>query len=173
MSEAYNLYLKTHIDTVYKCLRWMIDNLDLSCDEIIMIANLIILDDHDDSKYGEEYKPYDNYFYGKEQSDKIKESFDYAWLHHIHNNPHHWQHWVLINDDSRDGTYALEMPLKYVFEMVADWWSFSWRNDDLYEMFYWYAEHKNRIIFHPKTRECVENLLKKIELKLKEQEKNG
>ena len=66
---------------------------------------------HDQSKYDEEeYEAYDDYFYGKEGKDEddiavIDNAFDYAWLHHIHHNPHHWQYWVLVNDD--DGTKAL------------------------------------------------------------------
>src|SRR5688572_29402107 len=26
-------------------------------------------------------------------------AFDKAWLHHQHRNPHHWQHWLLREDD--------------------------------------------------------------------------
>src|SRR5947207_278928 len=29
----------------------------------------------------------------------VDEAFDGAWLHHQHVNKHHWQHWVLRNDD--------------------------------------------------------------------------
>ncbi|MFR1480703.1 MAG: DUF5662 family protein [Hydrogeniiclostridium mannosilyticum] len=29
----------------------------------------------------------------------VVQAFQRAWLLHIHRNPHHWQHWVLINDD--------------------------------------------------------------------------
>lgn len=45
-------------------------------------------------------------------------SFDEAFLHHIHNNKHHWQHWVL-----HPGR-PVEMPYVYIAEMVADWMSF-------------------------------------------------
>ena len=115
---------------------------------------------HDLSKYGaEEYSAYDNYFYGKKTED-VKRAFDYAWLHHIHNNPHHWQYWVLINDE--DGTKALEMPEEYALEMVCDWWAFSHKSGNLKEIFDWYKSHKKNMILHEKTRKFVEDLLDKI-----------
>lgn len=56
---------------------------------------------HDMSKNTpDEYTPYDNYFYG-EQTPAIIEAFNRAWLMHIHRNPHHWQYWVLINDEPK------------------------------------------------------------------------
>lgn len=71
---------------------------------------------HDDSKYSvEEY-----YAYGTTKN--------YAWNHHIHSNPHHWQYWII------------PMPLNYI---ICDWWSFSFRRGDLTE------------IFHPATRGAV------------------
>lgn len=45
--------------------------------------------------------------------------FNIAWLHHIHNNPHHWNHWIIQNDT--DGVEVIRMPEKYAKEMVADW----------------------------------------------------
>lgn len=78
---------------------------------------------HDRSKYSdEEYIPYIEYFYGT-KSKKIDTEFNYAWLHHIHNNPHHWQYWVLKHDDKPEE--ALEMPYEYIIEMFCDHWSFS------------------------------------------------
>jgi hypothetical protein len=119
---------------------------------------------HDASKYtDEEYKAYDDYFYGI-KTKKVKNDFDYAWLHHIHQNPHHWQHWVLINDE--DGTYALEMPENYVIEMISDWWSFSHKTGNLSEIFEWYKSHKKNMILHENTRKLVEEILDKIKKEL-------
>lgn len=39
---------------------------------------------------------------------EVVENFNRAWLLHIHRNPHHWQHWVLINDDPELGETVLE-----------------------------------------------------------------
>ena len=70
-------------------------------------------------------------------------------------NPHHWQHWVLINDDPGEGEVLLEMPYNYIIEMICDWWAFSWEKGNLSEIFSWYDEHKDYIKLHPNTRETV------------------
>ena len=49
----------------------------------------------------------------------------FAWLHHIHRNPHHWEYWVLVQPtdtpaDYHSGRIPLTMPEGYVREMVAD-----------------------------------------------------
>ena len=92
-----------------------------------------IIQRHDESKSSaEEYGPYVDYFYGVRDSETDKR-FNRAWLHHIQENPHHWQHWVLLQDDGSEE--CLDMPYWYAVEMVADWWSFSWKTGDLYEIF--------------------------------------
>lgn len=50
---------------------------------------------------------------------EVEAAFDVAWVQHQHRNPHHWQHWVLREDDG--ATKLLPMPDRYVREMVADW----------------------------------------------------
>ena len=68
-----------------------------------------------------------------------------------------------MQDDGKyrdpDKVVALEMPKIYALEMVADWWSFSWRSGNLAEVFCWYGAHKDSIILHPSTREYVEGVL--------------
>lgn len=160
MSQKYTQYLVDHITNVENAYNWLVDHklVDISKD----------MSDHDLSKYGtDEYTAYDDYFYG-EKTNAVKDAFDYAWLHHIHANPHHWQHWVLINDE--DGTKALEMPKEYVYEMIADWWAFSWKSGNLREIFEWYKNHKKNIILHEKTRKLVEDILAKIKKILDEEE---
>ena len=74
---------------------------------------------HDMSKFQlKEYDAYDKYFYSN-RTKEVEKAFNYAWLHHIHANPHHWQYWVLKHDDEPEE--ALEMPVEYVYEMIADW----------------------------------------------------
>lgn len=154
MSKEYNSYINEHLNNVRDAYLWLQEHRIIKTD----IDDQIYL--HDDSKYSDdEYRAYDKYFYGK-RTKKVKEDFDYAWLHHIHNNPHHWQYWVLVNDD--DGTIGLEMPEEYVIEMICDWWSFSWKTNNLYEIFNWYENHKNKMILHNKTKKLVEDILDKI-----------
>lgn len=170
MSESYDRYLYRHVDCVQKGLRWMETKIPdiASYEEFILATGNAI--SHDDSKnFQDEYSAYDAYFYGGNRSHKVVQDFNYAWLHHIHSNPHHWQYWVLINDDPEDGTVALEMPIEYILEMISDWWTFSWLNGDLYEIFKWYEEHKERMILHKKTRELVEHILQRIKEVLDEE----
>ena len=174
MSYAYDQYLSEHIGNVNKSLHWMLDNLGLK-EEKTALEEAMVSFNHDESKYStEEYDAYDQYFYGGNRSYKVVQDFNYAWLHHIHQNPHHWQYWVLINDDpgeDENGTpheylfgnfVALMIPLPYIFEMIADWWSFSWKKGNLFEIFNWYAEHRNYQYIHPESRKIIEAILKKI-----------
>lgn len=161
MSQKYDEYLKNHIDNVQKGYLWLRTNLPdifkiyTDADEIIHSISL-----HDQSKYKpDEYEAYDTYFYGDEKTTAIERAFNKAWLLHIHRNPHHWQYWVLINDDPSEGTICLEMPFHYIIEMICDWWAFSWQKKDLSEIFTWYDEHSPYIKLAPKTREIVEEIL--------------
>lgn len=168
MSAKYSEYISNHIANVKKAYLWLKDRaiIDLKEAEADFLNQLNI---HDLSKYSEEeYYAYDSYFYGTE-TEKAKKDFDYAWLHHIHENPHHWQHWVLVNDD--EGTYALEMPKEFVYEMICDWWSFSHKTDNLYEIFDWYKAHSKKMILHENTRKLVEEILDKIKTELDKEKK--
>lgn len=170
MSVEYNDYLNEHIMNVNRAYDWLRTNLrEVASPNCDFTSLLYYFGHHDESKYNiKEYNAYDAYFYGPMSKD-VKENFNYAWLHHIHENPHHWQYWVLINDDPEEGTIALDIPYKYVIEMICDWWSFSWKTGNLYEIFDWYNTHKNHMILSEHTRELVEEILNKIKVKLDEQ----
>lgn len=128
---------------------------------------------HDKSKYSdEEYDAYDAYFYG-EKTPEVEEAFNKAWLHHIHNNPHHWQHWVLINDDPELGEIVLDMPYANIIEMICDWWSFSWKAGNLYEIFDWYEKKKDYMKLSKNTRTTVEEMLSLIREKLDQLKSEG
>jgi len=165
MSLAYDEYLAEHIGNVNKGLNWMLDNLGLSHEEKAALETAMLRSDHDESKYSiEEYDPYDRYFYGGNRSYKVVQDFNYAWLHHIHQNPHHWQYWVLLEDDPEAGLpyKTLPIPLPYIFEMIADWWSFSWKSGNLFEIFNWYAEHRDKQYINLNSRMILERILEKI-----------
>lgn len=174
MSKEYDNYLTSHIDAVRNAVDWMvknnIGNVRYLRGELVagvVAAKLVSnVQAHDKSKFLiEEYEPYDAYFYGERDED----AFDVAWLHHIHHNPHHWQHWLLFEDENDGKPRPLEMPKEYALEMVADWWSFSWRSGNLREVFGWYDEHKDKIVLHPNTRRFVESVLGEIDEKLREE----
>lgn len=63
---------------------------------------------------------------------------------------------------------CIEMPYKYVIEMICDWWSFSWSTGNLYEIFNWYEDHKKTMQLHKNTRKLVEDILSQIKKKLDE-----
>ena len=167
MSKEYDDYLKSHIDAVRNAVDWMVENNvgDVRKLRGGLVAARLVSNARapDESKFLiEEYKPYDAYFYGE----RDEGAFDVAWLHHIHANPHHWQHWLLFEDENDGKPKPLEMPKEHALEMVADWWSFSWRSGNLREVFGWYGEHKGRIVLHPSTRKYVESVLGEIDEKL-------
>lgn len=169
MSVDYHKYLDQHLGNVYKGYEWIRDNLP----EILNGEDYEwqLRYDHDTSKYGvEEYDAYDKYFYGPSKTEEVKKNFNLAWLHHIHNNPHHWQYWVLINDDPGEGMTILDMPHNYIIEMICDWWSFSWTKGNLYEIFKWYDDHKAYMKLSENTRKTVEDILEKMKTKLDEAE---
>jgi Family of unknown function (DUF5662) len=115
---------------------------------------------HDWSKFlPEEWGPYAEFFYGSKIIDsKAAAAFNVAWLHHQHRSPHHWQHWVLREDDG--STIALEMPRRFAVEMLCDWIGAgkailgAKANTPA-----WYMKNKEQIVLHPKTRELVEHSL--------------
>ena len=164
MSNAYNEYLIDHISGVKEAYKWLKKNFPEYFDFTPESPGWSI-EYHDESKYsGEEYAAYDAYFYGGNKSYKVVQDFNKAWLHHIHENPHHWQHWLLFEDDpDRNGSYiCIEMPREYVLEMISDWWSFSWKKGDLYEIFNWYEDHKGIMQLHKNTRKLVEEILDRM-----------
>jgi len=158
MSKAYTEYITEHRENVRKAYEW------LKKHKIIKGNFEKQIMQHDASKYSdEEYDAYDKYFYGKEKTEKVESDFNYAWLHHIHENPHHWQYWVLKHDDEPEE--ALEMPYEYVVEMICDWWSFSHKINKLDEIFSWYNQHKDMVL-HANTRKLVEDILEDIRKEL-------
>jgi hypothetical protein len=115
--------------------------------------HLLIL--HDLSKFlPDEWMPYVESFYG--DRDRAKPRFDLAWLKHQRRNRHHWQSWVLINDD--DGIYPLPMPDRYIREMIADWRG-AGRAMGKTDSMEWYISHRDKMILHRETQLRVETLL--------------
>lgn len=181
MSKEYNKYLYKH--KVFVCVGYyFLENLyspnssgrtkfhtALQMDQLFL---------HDKSKSSiVEYGPYDNYFYPKGKLDqKAIADYKFAWLNHIHENPHHWQYWVLINDD--DGVEALPMPRRYILELLCDWMSFDiiyiepdFTSIEPYGTFklnasklkqYW-KDHENTMILHPSTRSSINYMINKLE----------
>ena len=123
---------------------------------------------HDWSKFTPaEWGPYVRSFYNpdgskrnkRDDSGEIDPAFDRAWLHHLHNNPHHWQHWILVNDE--DGTVVLEMPESYVYEMAADWAGAGQAITGKADPISWYEKNAKNMILNPKSRDLLYSILEK------------
>ena len=99
----YDKYLSNHISAVQQAYEEIFKELlltesDLTVEDITKLEDNI--KNHDNSKYhDEEYYPYLHWFYPENNEEKNRIEFDYACLHHYHNNPHHWNHWILNDDD--------------------------------------------------------------------------
>ena len=134
---------------------------------------------HDLSKFlPSEFVPYAKYFYGDYPSrqdlhgdskyiypdrltkEGIKLSFDYAWLHHQKCNKHHWQYWILKEDEGE--SLCMDMPLKYRKEMLADWIGAGKAITGKNDVKNWYNKNKHIIRLHFLTRDWLENQLAKM-----------
>ncbi len=90
---------------------------------------------------------------GHKFQEQVDYEFDEAWLHHIHRNPHHWQYWLLQEDDG--DLKVLEMPMRYRKEMVADWIG-AGKATGHPDTPAWYEKNKDKIKLAILTRYWVE-----------------
>lgn len=123
--QEYKNYIVEHIKNIHKAYSLNEDILYSFCEDksiMTMLENQLV--EHDQSKYTkEEFEAYRNRFHPYENEIINKENFDKAWLHHIHNNPHHWEHWVLIEKNGE--IKPLDIPLNYILELCIDWTAMS------------------------------------------------
>lgn len=109
MSFQYDQYLTQHRSNVKRGFDWIAENLpELLVDGFDYGWQIEFA--HDKSKdEQDEYEAYDAYFYGGNRSYAVMQNYQKAWLLHLHRNPHHWQYWILINDDPKEGEIILEL----------------------------------------------------------------
>lgn len=113
---------------------------------------------HDWSKFTPaEWNPYVQSFYSGRPREETKEIFQRGWLHHLHKNPHHWLHWVLMHEDGTRS--AFEMPRSIVREMVADWMGAGRAITGHWDIEDWYNKSKDHMLLHPMTKLYVEHIL--------------
>ena len=106
---------------------------------------------------------YGRQFFG-DQSDPI--GFAYTWNHHQHRHRHHWEYWTMITGHNRGGFkngHVLDMPEKYVREMVADWLAASRTYNGVevqsLESWGWFQENFDTIIVSDRTRSRIMEIL--------------
>ena len=49
--------------------------------------------------------------------------------------------------------------MHYIIEMICDWWAFSWASNNLYEIFNWYKEHRDKQLMSLNKRMIVDTIL--------------
>ena len=126
---------------------------------------------HDWSKLlPSEFIAYANFFHGSravkkrdktgyyKPTDTGDSAFDFAWLLHQKRNRHHWQWWILPEDE--DGVKVLAMHDKYRREMLADWRG-AGRAQGTPDTAAWYQANGNKLQLHPDTRYWIEEELAK------------
>ncbi len=148
-------YILQYLDYLFKHIGYVIDvsktfNIDAS--------------KHDISKFSLfEFEAYLNHFYKDKENKKILETqiqFEYAVLHHIHNNSHHWQYWIALSDDGSRKIF--EMPDDYVKEMIADWVGAGFAIYGKNDMQEWYNLNKNKMILHKNTELKINEYIKEV-----------
>ena len=162
-------------------LREHIENVQEACKQLnVHIEQAAI---HDQSKFSpEEFEQYANNFWNSDGTQKKPEqrsplsiyNFTIAWSHHIHHNPHHWQHWIFSDGYApesmvtrgyitKDG--AMVMPSKFATEMIADWMGASKTYTGSWDMSDWLKKNMKRIVLHPYTAEDVRQTLSLLDTK--------
>jgi len=111
---------------------------------------------HDLSKLRpSEWFPYVESFYGgyakDERPPELEDSYDEAWLHHQHRNPHHWQYWLLREDNpEHGGIKMLHIPALDLLEMLCDWYGAGWAIQGEHGwdkvLTWWLAQDKDQVI---------------------------
>jgi hypothetical protein len=127
---------------------------------------------HDLSKLlPSEFLPYARFFYGKKQSaaraqrektgyykptDTGDMAFDFAWLLHQKRNDHHWQWWLLPEDEG--GVIVLPMDPDARLEMLCDWKG-AGRAQGKPNTAEWWETNKHKMQLHADTRAWIERQL--------------
>lgn len=119
------------------------------------------IEGHDRSKYNfAEFPHYARQFQGPRND---PDGFAYAWMHHIHHNPHHWQHWIFPDGHTPKGSNVeagvMQMPSNYVVEMVADWMGASKAYTGSWDMTDWLLKNLPKIKIHSQTAAYLESIL--------------
>jgi hypothetical protein len=122
------------------------------------IWNLIV---HDWSKFLL-WRAYNNAFFGDKSMDK---EFAEAWLYHQNHEKHHWEYWIPRTshnkvDPTMEIVEPIEMPERFVREMVADWMGAGRAYEGQYpdpNDWKWFQANKQRIWknVHPNTRKMI------------------
>ena len=127
---------------------------------------------HDLSKYSYvELRAGARYFQGDKSpntAEREATGCSEAWLHHKGRNKHHLEYWIDYSANKNEGFAGMKMPVKYVVEMFCDRMA-ACKNyqKDAYEdssplNYFLRGKHRYQDLFHPKSKELLEHLLRKL-----------
>jgi hypothetical protein len=116
---------------------------------------------HDQSKFSEEeFEAYAEQHWGSGENDA---EYALAWLHHLHLNPHHWNHWIFPKDFTPEGANVengvARMPEHFALEMAADWMGANKAYQDTWDVGAWLSEKMSTIWLHSETAEYLNGVL--------------
>jgi len=89
--------------------------------------------------------------------DHSDEPFKRAIWHHFRSNKHHWQFWT-ISKDFGTGVYALEIPRRYVIEMICDFKG-AGKAHGTSDITNWWNKNNHKLVLHPKTRKKIAEIM--------------
>lgn len=156
--ERYTEYLKRHIEAVQYA------GIDLG----VPMEQLNI---HDKSKWSKiEFEGYAKNFYGGGEKYQYAYEFSQAWLHHIHLNEHHWEHWIFPNSydmpNSQVEDNCLPMPDNFVLEMIADWQGASFSITGSWDIGDWLQKQLPKVRLHSQSKKFLIKTLKSLSYKI-------
>ena len=154
--KDYKDYINVHKENVLKSANWLKENLPELFEEVDIKNFDELIEKHDESKFSdEEFLPYADKWHGSKK--KTKE-YELAWEHHWKNNPHHPEYF-----EGNDMEYI------YILEMICDWMSFGFKENDLTNIISFYkdkAREDKEKNFSENTKNIVDDIINKIEIKL-------
>lgn len=72
-----------------------------------------------------------------------------AYKHHIKINPHHYEYWILNNDN------FIEMSRKYALELICDYLA----NQKIKQVYEWWNDNRSILKIHEDTKCYINNVL--------------
>jgi hypothetical protein len=96
-----------------------------------------------------------------------------SWLHHLHCNPHHPEHWILswhgnsefyneLAEPIAPFVVLLPIPETYVREMVADWMGASKMITGSWDISNWLNKNGPNMYLHDDTIVLIDKIMKEI-----------
>lgn len=120
---------------------------------------------HDWQKFtSSEFTQYAKYFQGGKLNED-ESPFMFAWVHHVHKGPHHWEYWLLHPDYNFSAATEgmIPMPMKFVREMVADWMGASKTYTGSWDIAVWLNEHGPKMRLHKVTQDHLATVMYEME----------